>query len=132
MKTLTRNQATENLRRRCIELSSEDHCMCEVAARMDVFCRGFARFTFEELKEHYDWIVAKRPCITRRELEDLANRWQLARQLVSGSELSCDNQTQERFHPTCQGWNTFSDEDLARFHQDLCGEEVQVVPDTAP
>jgi hypothetical protein len=38
---------------------------------------------------------------------------------------------QERTHRVCHGWDEHSDEDLARFCQELTGEEVVVRPDPA-
>lgn len=127
MKTLDRNEAVQLLREKCMALVDDDHSICEVAARLKIFCGGFAQWTFAELKDRYDWIVARHPHITRKELEELANRWQLARQFVSGTALACDNQRCESFHRTCRGWDEFSDEDLARFVAELTGDEVSVV-----
>jgi hypothetical protein len=128
---MTRTEAVEVLRRRCIELTDDEHSVCEVAARLNILCGGFSQFTFGELKDRYDWIVKTRgKRITRRELEDLANRWQLARQMVNDEQLSCDNQQKECHHPTCKGWDTHANEDLARFVLELTGETVTVVTDS--
>ena len=45
---------------------------------------------------------------------------------VNDSELACDNQLAEPLHKTCDGWNTFTSEDLARFAEEMLGEEVVV------
>ena len=127
MKSISRTQAIQNLREQCVALTDDEHCMCEVATRLHILCGGFSRLSFGELKQNYSWIVQTRPGITRTELEDLANRWQLARQQASGAELSCDSQMTERVHPTCSGWAGFDEAELARFHAELCGEEVEVV-----
>lgn len=127
MREITRSQAISDLRESMLELVDGDHCMCDIAAKRHVFCDGFSQWTFGELKERYDWIVKRRPRVTRRQLEDLANRWQLARQFVLDRGLSCDVQTKEKHHPTCKGWDTFNEEDLARFYAELRGEEVRVL-----
>ncbi len=129
MKQITRAQAIEALRSRFLELVDDEHCMCLVASKLHVFCGGFSQWKTHELRQRYDWIVKRRPRITRRELEDLANRWQLARQFVQETPLSCDTQSLE--HHTCQGWQGFSDEQLAGFHRDLLAEEVEIVPQAA-
>ena len=124
MKRITREQCIEELRRALTKLAPRDHSMCEVAARKGIYCKGFAQWSFDELKQRYDWIAQSRPGITRRELEKLANAWQVARQEVFGTGLACDTQTIE--HDTCRGFDGWSDEDLARYHADLCGEPVEV------
>jgi hypothetical protein len=100
--------------------------MCEVAARRGVFCKGFGQWSFDELKRRYDWIAQQRPHVTRAQLEELANAWQLARQQVFGTCLSCDTETGE--HDTCLGFDRFSDAELASFHAALCGEPVEIAP----
>ena len=132
MKTVTRDEAIELLRKKCVALVDDEHCLCDVASRMNILCGGFSQWTFAELKERYAWIAKKHPHITRKELEDLANRWQLARQFVSDSELACDNQQFEQLHQICQGWAGHGNEELARFCQELTGEEHSVVGDEAP
>ena len=126
MKTVTREQAIGLLRRRCLALVDDEHSLCEVAARLKIYCGGFSQWTFTELRERYDWIARNRPRITRQELERLANRWQLARQFVNDTELACDYQARETVHPTCRGWDGHTDEELARYVRELCGEEVAI------
>ena len=129
MKTLTRSEAIGALRQKCLALVDDDTSLCEVAARLDILCGGWTQWSFHDLKERFDWIVSRHPRITRAKLEDLGNRWQLARQFVSDTDLACDNQLHECHHRTCKGWNEFSDEDLARFLEQLTGEHDRVVPD---
>jgi len=128
-RSITRTEAIELLRKKCVALVDDEHSLCEVAARLHILCGGFSQWRFGELKERYDWIAKRRPRITRRELEGLANRWQLARQFVLDERLSCDSQMQEKAHPVCRGWAEHSDEDLARFCKELTGEEIVVRPD---
>lgn len=129
MKTITRNEAIDLLRRKCSALVDDEHSLCQVAARAKILCGGFSQWTFGELKQRYDWIVRNRPGITRAELEDLANRWQLARQFCSDTTLACDQQMGERVHRTCLGWDAFSDEELGQACKELTGEELSVTPD---
>jgi len=132
MKTIQRSEAIENLHARFLEMVDDDHCLCQIAAREGFFCGGFAQWSFPELKQRYAWMVKNRPRITREELEDLANRWQLARQFVLGASLSCDVQCSEMHHQTCSGWDTFSNEDLTRYYGEVLNEEVEVVADPEP
>lgn len=129
MKTLTRQQAIDALRSRLLEITDEDHCACEVAARYGIYCHGFSQWSFDELKRRYWWLADRRPHVTREELERLANIWQVARQQVMGTQIACDTQTTE--HDTCKGWDEWDVATLGRYVQELCGEPVAIVPDSS-
>ena len=130
MKTITRSQAIADLRSKLLGLTDDEHSICEVAARMGIFCGGFAQWTFRELKQRHPTIVRSRPHVTRKELEELANRWQLARAYVKDEGLACDvQQGEEQGRHTCQGWNEFDERELAEYYRQLCHEEVEVAPD---
>lgn len=133
MRTIPREQAIEALRTELLKLTDDEHSACDVATRRGILCRGFAQWSTGELRKRHGWIVAGRPAVRRAELEDLANRWQLARERTSGVALCCDLQARGgEAHPTCGGWNDFADADLARFHHELLGEEIRIAPATVP
>src|SRR5687767_15935164 len=100
--------------------------ICKLAAQTGVFCKGFRRYSDQQLKESYGWIAKKDPAMPRAELEEIADRWQLARQDVFGAQTSCDVQQLE--HDSCGGWDDFSNDDLARFLRELTGRTVEVMP----
>lgn len=110
----------DELTRRAGEMS-----ICRLAAQTGIFCKGFRRYSDAELKEHYSWIAKRNPDAPRAELEEIADRWQLARQDVLGALTACDVQQLE--HDACGGWDDFTDDDLARFLRELTGRSV-VVP----
>lgn len=124
MRTLTRKELIDEIRSEVLALVDDDHSICEVAGRLGIFCKGFRRFSDEELAKRYDWIVQIRRPSSREQLEDLADRWQIARQLVQNEALACDVQTKE--HDTCRGWDEFDDAKLAELHASLSGETVAV------
>lgn len=127
-KQLTRDQAIGAIRAKLMTLVDDEHSICEVATRLGIFCGGFSGLKTGELRERYDWIVRNAPWIRRKELEDVANRWQLVRQSVLGMPLACDTQSREReAHRTCAGWPGFSNERLEGFHRDLLNEEIEIV-----
>ena len=131
MKQLTRDQAIDALRAKLLTFVDDEHSICEVATRRGIFCGGFAQWSAGELRKRHDWIVAGRPAVRRHELEDLANRWQLARQSVLGTSLACDVQSDDHEkHHTCRGWRDFTDERLATFCRELLAEEVEIVPES--
>jgi hypothetical protein len=47
-----------------------------------------------------------------------------------GALLSCD--VQYRFYETCRGWDDFSNEDLARFCNEVTGLTVAIGGDAVP
>jgi hypothetical protein len=123
-KEITRAEAVGRLRYELKRLTDDEHSMCQVAAKKGIFCHGFARFSDEELRKRFAGIVRSRPKVNRWQLEELANRWELARQIVQGVALACDAQTRD--HDTCRGWDDFSNEEIARFCSDLLGLDVVV------
>ena len=131
-KKLTRDEAIAALREKLLTLVDDEHSICEVATRRGIFCGGFAQWSAGELRKRHDWIVAGRPGVKRPELEDLANRWQLARQRVLGTALACDTQADEHErHHVCRGWRDFPDERLERFCRELLADEIEIVPPPA-
>jgi len=132
MKKLERAQVIAALRTKLLALVDDEHSICEVSERLNIFCGGFGQWAFGELKQQYPTIVRSRPRMTPRELKGLANRWQLVRKEVLGTSLACDTQLKEGEFQTCRGWDEWADEDLSRFHLELCGEEVEVLADSVP
>ena len=127
MKQCTRQEAIDGLRQALESLCDDEHSVCQVAAAKGLFCHGFAQWKFGELKERYPQITRSRPALTRAELEELANRWQLARQFVDeGHHMACDLQPKETRFQQCRGWDEFDDRQLERFHAEVCGEEVEI------
>ncbi len=125
LEMLSRSELVSRLRRELDQYTDEETSICKAAAERGVFCRGFHRYSDEELRKRYDWIVARRPNITRDELERIANDWQLAQQEVYEVPFACD--VQQRIHDTCRGWNDFTNEQLAKFYYQLTGREITIV-----
>lgn len=126
MKTMTRTEVVEALRRKLLAVVDDEHSICDVAASRGIFCHGFAQWTFTQLRERHPTIVRSRPLLTPAELRDLANRFQLARQTARGTALACDTQMQEGALRICKGWDEWTSADLERFYQELGGEEIEV------
>lgn len=125
MTTKTRQQAIRALRRRLLEMTDDDHSMCQVASEKGIYCRGYRQLTDDQMKQKYEWMLRRNPSMSRADLEDLANRWQLARQIVNQVPISCDAQQLE--HDTCSGWDGVTDVDLIRFHRELLAEEIEII-----
>jgi len=126
MKRMTRDALVERLRAHLLTLTDDDHSICLVAAERGIFCRGFARLNSTELREKFHWLEEKahRP-LTTSELKERANQWELSRQQANAVPIACDAEQHDR--DQCNGWDGFSDEALARFHQELLGEAIEVV-----
>lgn len=121
---LSRPQAIEILREKLKSLTDENHCVCAAAARMGIFCRGFARLSDEEFRKRFHWIVSTRPGTPRKDLEEVVNLYHLGRQEVTGAAICCDLETRE--HAGCDGWNTFDNATLEAFFQEIVGRPARI------
>jgi hypothetical protein len=124
VETIAREEAVTILRGELLKLVDDENSICKVAAEKGIFCKGFQRYSDFELRKRYRWIARKDRRYTREEIEDLANRWQLARQDVDELPLACDVQQVE--HDSCRGWDDFSSEELGRFIYQVTGRVVAV------
>jgi hypothetical protein len=122
--TIPRTEMIALLRSELSKLTDEENSICKVAAERRIFCRGFHRYTDGSLRRCYSWLAKRRPDMTREALEDLANSWQLARQIVDELPIACDVQQKE--HDSCGGWDDFSNEDLAHFFHELTRRSLNV------
>ena len=122
--TLTRGGAIDILRAELLKLAGDDVSICKVAAEKNIFCRGLRRHSDVELRRQFSWINATNPRMPRAEMEELVDRWQLARQEVEDLPSACD--VQQREHDGCRGWDDFSNEELSRFCLELTGRKVVV------
>lgn len=121
---IPRAQAIDALRTAFTRRLDPETSMCKYAAEHGIFCGGFERFGNGELRSRFRWINDKERAMPREKLEDLANRWQLARQEVGGQPIACD--VQQREHDSCNGWDDFSNDDLAKFYAEVFKLQVAV------
>jgi hypothetical protein len=124
IETMSREELVGHLRGQLSKYTDIENSICKIAAERGIFCDGFKRYSDDELRRRYSWIADKRPGITREELEEIANDWQLAQQEVYELPFACD--VQRKVHDTCRGWNDFTNEQLAKFYYQLTGKEIQV------
>jgi len=110
------------IRSELVKLTDEENSICKVAAARGIFCRGFNRYSDAELRRKFDWIVRKRPDLTRDQLETIANDWQLAEQQVHERPIACD--VQREIHDMCNGWEDFGTDQLQRLYSELTGAKV--------
>jgi hypothetical protein len=121
---ISRTDAIALLRESLARIAGPDTSFCKAAADRGIFCRGFRRRDDAALRSEYSWIESRRPGISRDELEQLGDRWQLARQELHQLPTSCDVQAEE--HDTCWGWDDFTSQQLAQFLLELTRRKVVV------
>lgn len=121
---VSRTAAIAMLREALARIAGPDASICKAAAERGIFCRGFRRDDEAALRARYQWIDERRPGLSRRDLEDLGDRWQLARQELHQLPTACDVQAEE--HDTCGGWDDFSAEELSRFIFEVTKKRVSV------
>jgi hypothetical protein len=123
--SMSRPEAIELLRSRLEAMTDPEHCLCDVAGRLGILCKGFRDLSDGEFRRRFDWIARKRPNIPRPELERLVSLYHSGREEVAGARLCCDVETRE--HCACDGWNAFDNRDLERFCRDIAGRDVRIL-----
>jgi hypothetical protein len=120
-----REEAVSRLRASLLALTDDEHSLCQVAAERGIFCRGFRRWNEAEFDRRWRKYIGRSTHLSRQQMEEYANVWELAEQIRRRVALACDAQTSGR--GPCRGWNEFSNADIARFCNDVLGENVEVV-----
>lgn len=120
----SRPEAISRLREALVRLADDEHSMCQVAADRGIFCHGFRRWGPGEFDRRWRNAIGRSTHLTRAQMEEFANLWQLAEQIRIGVALACD--TRSRGDGPCRGWEEFSNADLSRFCADILGRDVVV------
>jgi hypothetical protein len=113
------------LREAFLALTDDKHSMCQVAAERGIFCHGFRRWNAAEFDRRWRSAIGRSTHLSRAQMEDFANLWQLSEQIRLRVSLACD--TKATGCRTCRGWDEFSNAELSRFCADVLGRSVQVV-----
>jgi hypothetical protein len=120
----TRAEAIARLRDALVKLTDDEHSMCQVAAERGIFCHGFRRWNAREFDRRFRNAIGRSTYLSREQMEEFANLWELAEQIRLGVTLACDAQVRE--HGTCRGWDEFSNADLSRFCSDVLGRNIEI------
>ena len=123
--TWTRAEAIGKLREGLVKLTDDDHSLCQVASERGIFCHGFRRWSDREFDRRWRTAIGRSTYLTRAQMEEFANLWELAEQIRRNVTLACDAQCLER--GVCRGWDEFSNADLSRFCSDVLGRNIEVV-----
>ena len=122
--TWSRGEAIARLRERLLRLSDGDKSICRVAAERGIFCRGFSRWPASEFDRRWSVALGRNSHLSRAQMEELADLWQLSEQVRYHVGLPCD--APEHCGRACRGWEEFSDADLSRHCHEMLGRDVVV------
>jgi hypothetical protein len=120
-----RAEAISRLHAELLAMTDEDHSLCHVAAERRIFCRGFRRWNDWEFDRRWRTLIGRSTHLSRPQMEEYANLWELAEQARQRVPLACDAQTTSG--RPCRGWNEFTNADLSRFCSDVLGANVDIV-----
>ena len=109
----SRDEAIARLRGRLVEIAGEERSICRVAADRGIFCRGFRRWNDREFHDRWKATLGVSTHLTRPQMEQLADIWQLSEQLRHGVGLACD--APAGANGACRGWEEFSDHEIKEF-----------------
>jgi hypothetical protein len=125
-----RGEAIARLRQALLALSDGEHSICQVAAERGIFCHGFRRWNASDFDRRWRFAIGRSTHLSRAQMEEFANVWQLSEQLRQHVALACD--AGANGPGGCRGWKEFSNADLSRFCADVLGLNVQVVEAQEP
>ena len=124
--TWTREKAISRLRSALQKLTDDEHSICQIAAARGIFCHGFQRWPASEFDRRWKGAIGRSTHLSRAQMEELANVWQLAEQIRRRVGFACDAQTGGS--GGCRGWEEFSDEDLAGHCGEVLGRRIRIAP----
>jgi hypothetical protein len=120
-----RSEAISRLREGLSGLIDGERSLCAVAAENGIFCRGFQRWNDWEFDRRSRCHIGRSTHLSRAQMERYAELHVQSVQIRSGQKFACDALA---LSPgLCRGWNEFSNAELARFCNDILGEDVDVV-----
>jgi hypothetical protein len=121
----SRDEAVARLRTALLALTDEEHSMCQVAAQREIFCYGFRRWNAAEFDRRWKFAIGRSTHLTRPQMEDFANLWQLTEQVRQRVSLACDARTSGC--GPCRGWDEFSNAEISGYCADLLGQSITIV-----
>ena len=121
----SRTDALGRLREALLALTDEENSMCRIAAQRGIFCRGFARWDAREFDRRWRSAIGRSTHLSRAQMEEFANLWQLTGQVRQGVSLSCDARWSGC--GPCRGWGELSNAEISRSCADLLGKSIAIV-----
>ena len=120
----SRDEAIARLRRMLVSVTDGERSTCRLAAERGIFCRGFRRWPVSEFHRRWKNALGRSTHLTRAQMEELADLWQLSEQIRYRLELACDVPGGDG--RPCRGWAEFSDAELSRHCREVLGRDVVV------
>lgn len=120
----SRTEAISHLRAHLLPMTDGETSLCRAAAEKGIFCHGFRRWNDPEFDRRWRNFIGRSTHLSRPQMEEYANLWQLTEQAAHRVTLACDVAAGRA---PCRGWNEFSNDVIAQFCSDLLGMDVQVV-----
>jgi hypothetical protein len=119
-----REEAISRLRVALQKLTDDEHSICQVASERGIFCHGFQRWPASEFDRRWRDAIGRSTHLSRAQMEELANIWQLAEQIRRRVGFACD--AQRNGPGGCRGWDEFSDVDLAGHCTEILGQRIRI------
>jgi hypothetical protein len=119
-----RGEAIDRLRAALLALTDDEHSICQVAGERGIFCYGFRRWNAAEFDRRWKSAIGRSTHLSRAQMEEFANLWQLAEQIRQRVAFACDAKTTGG--RACRGWDEFCNADISRFCANILGKDVVV------
>lgn len=124
--TYTREQALKRIRRFLATQRRGDETTCQTAARLGIFCRGYDRWSTDQLRRLYPTIAQQLPPdASRDELLELIQVWDKARLILTRAPTTCDAKALD--NEGCLGFDRFSNEQLKRLFPRLFRKSDRII-----
>jgi hypothetical protein len=123
----TRAEALDRIREFLRTQQQSDETTCQTAARLGIYCRGYDKWSDDQLREVYPWLAKKLPAeAPRQALLNLIVAWDGARMLVHKTDVTCDAHAIDQ--DACLGFDRFSNQALKRMFPQLFQSDDEVTP----
>lgn len=114
-----RGETIARLREALLALTDDERSICQIAGERGIFCRGFRRWNAPEFDRRWRDAIGRSTHLSRAQMEEFANLWQISEQLRQRVSFACD--AKSKGLGGCRGWDEFSNAELSRFCADLLG-----------
>lgn len=121
----TRDQAIARIRRFLLARRKGGESTCETAARLGIFCRGYTRWSADQLRVMYPTLTEGLPTeASRDDILHLIVRWDRARMLLHDVATVCD--ARDLDNQGCLGFDRFSNRELRDLFPQLFERHDQI------
>lgn len=126
MKTVARNELIELVKQQLARLPLPKAANCPCSSLKQFFCKPFASWVLLTRRLRNPALNDAHEPIEPHEFESLAENWAQMRLSGEVTRRHCTGPKVCEYVLPCDGWDEWSDHDLARFLRELGGEQVNV------